>query len=163
MKYLRIFTSDTSNGTGIRVVLFVAGCHHHCRHCQNAETWDFNAGKPFLGETLLNLREYLKPSVIDGITLSGGDPLAPENLPMTTVIAEEVKRMRKTVWAYTGYLYEEVKDFPIMEHIDVLVDGKFVEELRDLRLRFRGSSNQRIIDVPKSRKYGRVIERSDLY
>ena len=162
MNYCRMLTADMANGLGIRVVLFVAGCHHHCKECHNPETWDFNAGIPFTGEAFTRMMEYVKQPHISGLTLSGGDPLAPENLPVTTQLAMEVHKIRKNVWVYTGYLYEEVKDTPIMDYTDILVDGEFKRELRDLRLRYRGSSNQRIIDVRKSREQGRVVVRSDL-
>lgn len=160
MNYHRMLTADVANGVGIRVVLFVSGCNRHCKGCHNPQTWDFESGKPFTGAEFIRLMEALKPAYIDGMTLSGGDPFAEENLPVTTQLAMEVKNINKSVWAYTGDVYENVKDFPIMRYVDVLVDGDFQIDKKDLMLKFRGSSNQRIIDVPASRNSGKVMELS---
>lgn len=158
MKYHRILTNDVSNGRGIRVVIFVSGCHHHCPGCHNPQTWSFDSGEDFTGETFNEIIAEIAKPHIDGITLSGGDPLAPENLHVAGELAHQVKEHGKSVWCYTGYDYENVKDFDIMRDIDVLVDGRFLLEKKD-NLRkglasFRGSSNQRIIDMNTTRKTG---------
>lgn len=156
MNYHRVLTNDVNNGIGVRVVLFVSGCIHHCEGCHNPQTWDFHSGRKFGLESQDAIVNALKNPHIDGLTLTGGDPLAPPNRNETFLIARNVKRMGKSVWAYTGYLWEEVKDLPIMEFLDVLVDGRFDKDKRDITLLFRGSSNQRIIDVQKTRESGVV-------
>lgn len=149
MNYARIIYNDTANGEGVRTTLFVSGCRHHCKGCFNQEAWDFNYGQPFTEEIKEQIIESLKPDYISGITFLGGEPLEPENVEELTKLAREIKTKlpNKTIWCYTGSLYEEVKDLPIMKYIDVLVDGPFVEELKDWKLLFRGSSNQRIIHL----------------
>lgn len=168
MNYGEIKPCSIENGTGVRVSLFVSGCRHHCRECFNQETWDFGYGSQFTGETEQKVMDALAPSYIAGLTLLGGDPLEPENqdalLPLLRRIQKELPE--KNVWAYTGYLYEDflpggraacpaTEEF--FSRIAVLVDGPFVLEKKDISLKFRGSSNQRIIDVAKSRAAGRVI------
>lgn len=168
MNYAEIKPCSIENGTGVRVSLFVSGCRHHCKECFNAETWDFNYGKPFTEETEALLLEQLAPDYIAGLTLLGGDPTEPENqralLPLLKKIRTELHG--KTVWAYSGYLYEdflpggraycEVTE-EYLELIDILVDGPFILEQKDISLLFRGSANQRIIDVPKTRACGEVV------
>lgn len=168
MNYAEIKPCSIENGTGVRVSLFVSGCRHHCKECFNAETWDFNYGKPYTEETEALLLEQLAPDYIAGLTLLGGDPTEPENqralLPLLQRMRKELPG--KTVWAYSGYLYEdflpggraycEVTE-EYMELIDILVDGPFLLEQKDISLLFRGSANQRIIDVPKSRACGDVV------
>ena len=168
MNYAEIKSCSIENGTGVRVSLFVSGCRHHCKECFNAETWDFNYGKPYTVETETLLLEQLAPDYIAGLTLLGGDPTEPENqralLPLLQRIRKELPG--KTVWAYSGYLYEDflpgVRAYcEVTEEylglIDILVDGPFILEQKDISLLFRGSANQRIIDVPKSRACGNVV------
>ena len=151
MNYLGILDCDIADGEGVRVGLFVAGCSHHCKGCHNPESWDETAGKPFTEETKNKLFELVDHAYIDGITISGGDPLYLNNQGPVTKLLKEFKDHfpNKTVWLYTGYLYEQVKDLPLMKYVDVLVDGEFILEQRDTTLPFRGSPNQRIIYLSK--------------
>ena len=162
MNYIRIKKHDISSGPGVRVSLYVSGCTHHCRNCFNPETWDFSAGSPFGQETEEEILEALRPSYIRGLTLLGGEPFEPQNRPALAALAERVRRElpEKTIWCYTGYDYE--KDLltacgsddgsaeVLLRLLDVVVDGEFSEEEKVIDLRFRGSLNQRIIDVKKS-------------
>lgn len=162
MNYATIKPYDIANGPGVRVSLFVSGCRNHCKNCFNPETWDFAYGKPFTAETESEILKALAPSYIKGFSLLGGDPFEPENQAALVDFVERVKREYpdKKIWCYTGYDFEadlltgKKGDLDItlrlLHAIDILVDGRFVEELKDLNLRFRGSSNQRIIDVPAS-------------
>ena len=159
MKYLKISNFDTANGLGIGNVLWVSGCSHHCPQCHNPQTWDKNAGEEFTEEVLDNLLDKLKRPFIKRLTLSGGDPLFLGNRDEITNVVRKVKKNFPNIkiWCYTGYLWEEVKDLPCMDYIDVLVDGEFKIDLKDITLPFCGSSNQRVIDVLKSLKIGKVI------
>ena len=159
MKYLKISNFDTANGLGIGNVLWVSGCSHHCPQCHNPQTWDKNAGKEFTEEVLDNLLDKLKRPFIKRLTLSGGDPLFLGNRDEITNVVRKFKKNFPNIkiWCYTGYLWEEVKDLPCMDYIDVLVDGEFKIDLKDITLPFCGSSNQRVIDVQKSLKMGKVI------
>ena len=159
MKYLKISNFDTANGLGIGNVLWVSGCSHHCPQCHNPQTWDKNAGEEFTEEVLDNLLEKLKRPYIKRLTLSGGDPLFLGNRDEITNIVRKVKKNFPNIkiWCYTGYLWEEVKDLPCMDFIDVLVDGEFKVDLKDITLPFCGSSNQRIINVKESLKKGCVV------
>ena len=159
MKYLKISNFDTANGLGIGNVLWVSGCSHHCPQCHNPQTWDKNAGEEFTEEVLDNLLDELKRPFIKRLTLSGGDPLFLGNRDEITNVVRKVKKNFPNIkiWCYTGYLWEEVKDLPCMDFIDVLVDGEFKVELRDITLPFCGSSNQRIINVKESLKKGCVV------
>lgn len=159
MKYLKISNFDTANGLGIGNVLWVSGCSHHCPQCHNPQTWDKNAGEEFTEEVLDNLLDKLKRPFIKRLTLSGGDPLFLGNRDGITNVVRKVKKNFPNIkiWCYTGYLWEEVKDLPCMDYIDVLVDGEFKIDLKDITLPFCGSSNQRVIDVQKSLKMGKVI------
>lgn len=152
MNYLGILDCDITDGEGVRVGLFLAGCSHHCKGCHNPESWNETAGKPFTEKTKDILFNLLKHDYIDGLTLSGGDPLYLNNQAGVTKLLKEFKEQfpNKTVWLYTGYLYEQVKDLPLMKYVDVLVDGEFILEQRDTTLAFRGSPNQRIIDLKKN-------------
>ena len=169
MHYGNIKNCDIANGIGVRVTLFVSGCTNRCPHCFQPETWDFCYGQPFTAETETELLKMLEPSYIDGLTLLGGEPFEPEN---QRVLLPFVKRVRerlphKTIWAYSGFTLEEMKtdgSHPrcevtdeLLAQLDVLVDGRFVEELKDISLLFRGSSNQRLIDMKKTLDEGRVI------
>ena len=159
MRYLKIENVDIGNGLDVGSVLWVSGCSHHCPQCHNPQTWDKNAGEEFTGEVLDNLLEKLKRPYIKRLTLSGGDPLFLGNRDEITNIVRKVKKNFPNIkiWCYTGYLWEEVKDLPCMDFIDVLVDGEFKVELRDITLPFCGSSNQRIINVKESLKKGCVV------
>ena len=159
MNYHNITKDDMLNGDGLRVVLWTAGCTHCCDGCQNPETWDVAGGIPYDDKAEQELFEDLAPDYISGITFSGGDPLHPFNREEVLRIAKKVKESypNKTVWLYTGFLWEEVKDNIDLTNIDVLVDGEFVKELNDNNLQWVGSSNQRIIDVQKTIKEGKIV------
>ena len=169
MNYATIKKHDIANGTGIRVSLFVSGCTHRCKGCFNPETWDFNYGNPFTPEVEEEILRALEPSYIKGLTLLGGEPFEPKNQPAVLNLCRRVKELypHKTIWCYTGYDFEkdilagklgdpEITD-ALIHLIDVLVDGEFVEAKKDLKLRFKGSSNQRIIDVPASLRQDEVV------
>lgn len=159
MNYAKINPCDIANGVGVRVSLFVSGCRNHCKGCFNPETWVFDYGKEFTFQTKLELSDELDKPWISGLSILGGEPLEPENIEVVTALCSMVYEFHPdlTIWLYTGKLYEDVKDLEVMRYIDVLVDGRFVEELKDITLKFRGSSNQRIIDVKQSRKTGDVV------
>ena len=171
MNYSAIKPFDIANGPGIRVSLFVSGCPHHCPGCFNPETWDFNAGNIFGSNVLNEIIESLDKPNITGFTVLGGEPLAPENLEVVAAIVTtiRVRCPRKSIWIYSGYTYEELKERAyrsqnylvnpgkensalslIMETCDILVEGRFELAKKDLKLRFRGSSNQRIIDLKQT-------------
>lgn len=169
MNYATIKPFDVADGPGVRVSLYVSGCRNRCKNCFNPETWDFNYGKPFTEEVENYVISALSPQYIKGFTLLGGDPFEPENQVTLAPFLEKIKSVYpdKSIWCYTGYDYE--KDLltgkkgdaelvmRMLNSIDVLVDGRFVEELKDLNLRFRGSSNQRIICVPQSLGQDKVV------
>lgn len=159
MRYHNITKDDMKNGDGLRVVLWVAGCDHKCPGCQNPVTWNPGDGLIFDGGAWEELEDLLDNDYISGLTLSGGDPLFVGNREDILTLCELVKASfpNKTIWIYTGYTYETIKDLPVMEYIDVLVDGPYIEKLRDIQLKWRGSSNQRVIDIKKSRELGQVI------
>lgn len=168
MYYATIKKYDVANGPGVRVSLFVSGCTHHCKNCFNSEAWDFKYGNVFTEETIEEIIEALDKSYIEGLSLLGGEPFELSNQEGILPLIKEVKKKfpNKTIWAYSGYLYDEYllplsrkndTTRTILENIDVLVDGKFVEELKNPRLLFRGSSNQRIIDVQESLKQDKVV------
>lgn len=152
MRYHNITKDDMLNGEGLRVVLWVAGCTHHCKNCQNPETWDINGGIPFDAEAKAELFEALDKPHISGITFSGGDPLHPQHRDEVFALAKEIKEKfpDKNVWLYTGFLWEDFKDNPNIKYVDVFVDGEFVEELKNVNLPWVGSSNQRIINVQEA-------------
>ena len=170
MNYAEIKNFDIANGEGVRVSLFVSGCTHHCKNCFNKETWDFNYGEPFTEEVEDKIIEELKPGYINGLTLLGGEPFEPANQQGLINLLRRVKNElpEKNIWCYTGYLFDKDLLGPsrarceytdeLLSYIDVLVDGEFVQELYSIMLQFRGSSNQRIIDVKKSLKEGKVID-----
>ena len=159
MRYHNITKDDMLNGDGLRTVLWVAGCSHGCKNCHNPITWDICGGIPFDEAAKEEIFAELRQSYTSGITFSGGDPLHMENREDVGALIEEIHRAfpEKTIWVYTGYLWEEVKDLPYMAHVDVLVDGKFVEELKDATLHWKGSSNQRVIDAKASLAAGTVV------
>lgn len=169
MNYATIKYYDVANGPGVRVSLYVSGCRNHCKNCFNPETWDFGYGEPFTEEVEQKIIEGLKPAYIKGFTLLGGDPFEPENQKALAPFLEKLRAAypEKSFWAFTGYDYEKhllsgkLGDkqtvLRMLNCLDVLVDGKFVEELKDLNLLFRGSSNQRIILVKPSLESGKVV------
>lgn len=152
MNYHNITKSDMLNGDGLRVVLWLAGCEHHCKNCQNPITWDPEGGLYFGPEALSEVFEELNKPYISGITFSGGDPLHPANRKEVITLAGTIKVLypTKTIWLYTGYLWEQIHRLPGIENIDVIVDGKFIEDLADITYPWAGSRNQRVIDVKKS-------------
>ena len=159
MRYNNITKDDMLNGDGLRVVLWVAGCTHHCKECQNPITWDINGGLEFDEAAKKEIFDELDKSYVSGITFSGGDPLHPQNRQPVFELAKEIKEKypRKTVWLYSGFEWEEIKDLPIIPYLDVMVDGRFKLELLDTQLHWKGSSNQRDIDVPATLKSGEVV------
>lgn len=153
MKYHNITHDDMLNGKGLRVVLWLSGCEHHCKGCQNPITWNADDGLIFDDDAKQEIFDQLDKDYIDGLTISGGDSLYIPNREEVYRLCKEVKENypNKTIWLYTGYLWEEVKDLPLMEYVDVVCDGKFVEELKDNTIEWVGSSNQRVIDVRKAK------------
>ena len=159
MNYHKIEKFSTNNGTGIRVVLWCSGCSLHCKNCQNPETWDKDSGQLWTEESEQELFEALDKDYITGITYSGGHPLEPYNIDVVTDIAKKIKERfpNKTQWLYTGWNWEQIKDFEIIKYIDVVVDGPYIDEQRDISLKWRGSSNQRVIDVAKSLELNQIV------
>ncbi|MGN0424868.1 MAG: anaerobic ribonucleoside-triphosphate reductase activating protein [Acetatifactor sp.] len=169
MNYATIKKTDVANGPGVRVSLFVSGCTHYCKGCFNSEAWDFAYGQPFTEDTAGEILNALAPSYIRGFSVLGGEPLEPANRDTVWELLRKVKETypEKTIWLYTGYEYEkdllrweaegEKTVTGILSLIDVLVDGEFVEEKKNLRLSFRGSENQRLIDVKKTREQGQAV------
>ena len=168
MNYAAIKTCDIANGPGVRTSLFVSGCTHHCKGCFQPQTWAFDYGQPFTEETEAHLLDLLAPDYINGLTLLGGEPFEPENQRCLVPFLHRVRAAypNKTIWGFSGFPYEElttdgthprceVTD-EMLSLLDVLVDGRFVEELKDISLRFRGSSNQRLIDLNASRQAGHL-------
>ena len=153
MNYHGIETDSMLNGDGLRVVLWLSGCTHHCKGCQNPQTWDENSGILFDEQAENELFEALKPDYISGLTISGGDGLYPNNRNEITKLVKKCKKLysNKTIWIYTGFKYEEVKDLEIMQYIDVLVDGEFIEELADVNYPYAGSTNQKVIRLHKTK------------
>ena len=169
MNVATIKRRDIANGVGVRVSLFVSGCTHHCKGCFNSDAWDFSYGEPYTKETEEQILELLAPDYISGLSLLGGEPFEPSNQRVLVGLLRKVKALypNKTVWCYSGYTLEhellsesrarcEVTD-EMLSYVDVLVDGRFVEELRNLRLLFRGSENQRLIDLNKTREAGEIV------
>lgn len=166
MYYATIKNCDIANGPGVRVSLFVSGCTHHCPECFNEVAWDFRYGQPFTEETIQTILDMLRPAFIRGLTLLGGEPFEPQNQGAVVELLRAVKKElpEKNIWAFSGYLFE--KDIlsgrlgdcsEYLSYLDVLVDGPFIKEKKNLSLRFRGSENQRLIDVPKSLAAGKTV------
>ncbi len=169
MHYATIKDCDIANGPGVRVSLFVSGCTHRCKGCFNEVAWDFHYGEPFTEETVQMILKMLEPAHIQGLTLLGGEPFEPENQEPVLELLRAIKMQYpgKSIWAFSGYLFDKdilsgrlgpwevTKEY--LSYLDVLVDGPFVLEKKDLSLRFRGSSNQRIINVPASLKEGKIV------
>lgn len=159
MRYHNITKDDMLNGDGLRVVLWVAGCGHRCEGCHNPITWDPEGGLPFEEKEKQEIFEELSHDYISGITLSGGDPLYCSNVDEITILAREIKQNfpEKTIWLYTGFMWEEISSLEIMKYVDILVDGKFEIDKKDNLLHWKGSSNQRVIDVQKTIEKGDII------
>lgn len=147
MRYHNITKDDMLNGDGLRAVLWVAGCTHQCKGCHNPVTWDIEGGIPFDEAAKEELFEAIKPDYISGVTFSGGDPLHLANREEITALAKEIKETfpEKTIWLYTGFLFEDIKELEIVKYCDVIVDGPFIEEEYDGKLHWRGSRNQNVI------------------
>lgn len=169
MNYATIKNCDIANGPGVRVSLFVSGCRHRCKGCFNEVAWDFHYGELFTQETVDLILDMLKSDYIRGLTLLGGEPFEPENQPPLVDLLRQVRQVypQKSIWAFSGYLFDKdilsgrlgeptvTEEF--LSYLDVLVDGPFIEEKKNLSLRFRGSSNQRIIHVPSSLQKGEIV------
>lgn len=159
MRYHNITKDDMLNGDGLRVVLWFAGCAHHCKNCQNPITWDPEGGIPFDEEAKQELFAELDKDYVSGITFSGGDPLYMGTREELTELIKEIraKYPDKTMWLYTGYLWEDICHLELIPYLDVLVDGRFIEELKDNNLPWKGSSNQRVIDVKMTLELGKTV------
>ena len=169
MNYADIKQYDVANGPGVRVSLFVSGCTHYCKNCFNKEAWDFNYGKPFTDETIDKIIEYCSASYVKGLTILGGEPMEPSNQKGILPLVKRFKETYpdKSLWVFSGYDFEKdintrMRDeipetAKLLSYIDVIVDGKFIEELKTLNLRFKGSSNQRTILVQESLKSGTIV------
>ncbi|MBQ8468184.1 MAG: anaerobic ribonucleoside-triphosphate reductase activating protein [Clostridia bacterium] len=169
MNYATIKPVDIANGEGVRVTLFVSGCRHHCKNCFNPDQWDFSYGKEFNDKVIDEILSYMAPDYIAGLTLLGGEPFEKENQEGLLKLLKAVKQKypNKNIWSYTGFVLDKElwgksrasgkNADEMLKYIDVLVDGRFVEDLKNITLRFRGSSNQRIIDVPASLKKHEVV------
>ena len=169
MNYAEIKNCDIANGPGVRISLFVSGCTHHCKGCFNEVAWDFDYGTPFTQETIDKILDMMRPGYIRGLTLLGGEPFEPQNQgPIVELLRQIKEKMpEKSIWAFSGYLFDRdilsgrLGDWKItqeyLSYLDVLVDGPFVEAKKNLSLRFRGSENQRIIDVPASLAQGKIV------
>ena len=161
MKYAQIREMDVTNGNGVGVALFTQGCPYHCKNCFNPETWDFNKGTDWTKETENKIIELLKPEYITRLTILGGEPLIERNIEPLTALLKRVKSVYpdKQVWLYTGGDFEVLEGLyeEIFQYIDILIDGRYIDDLRDYKLKWRGSSNQRVIDVQKSLKEGGII------
>lgn len=174
MNYASIKNCDIANGSGVRISLFVSGCTHHCKNCFNQEAWDFQYGEVFTEQTEEEILSLLSPSYIKGLSLLGGEPMEPANQEGLLPLLRKVKQTypEKDIWCYSGYTLDYIlehmaEELPytkeLLSYIDVLVDGKFVEELKNPSLQFRGSSNQRLIDLPATLKEHKVILWQDSY
>ncbi len=168
MNYAEIKKTDIANGSGVRVSLFVSGCRHRCADCFNACTWDFGYGNPYTNDTEDMIMSYLAPDYISGLTLIGGEPFEPENQKALLELTERVKSElpNKNIWCYSGFTFEEILkgsranteySKALLEKIDVLVDGRFEKDKKDIRLKFRGSTNQRIIDVKSTLLQNKIV------
>ncbi len=159
MHYHKIRKTDISNGPGIRVAIFMQGCTFHCKNCFNPETWDFDGGKEFTTETISEILELCGNEHIAGLSILGGEPMHPKNIHGTTQLAKCFKEKYpfKSLWVWSGFTFDKLKDKEILKYIDVLVDGQYQDELHDFRLKWRGSSNQRVIDVPKTLKRKEIV------
>ena len=161
MRYNIIRKMDISNGPGVRVSVFTQGCSFHCKNCFNPETWNFEGGKEFTEDTINQVLELSDKEEIKGLSILGGEPMHPKNIEGTTKLAKAFKEKypNKNIWVWSGFKFDQdLKDKEVLKYIDVLVDGQYKDELHDFTLKWKGSSNQRVIDVQKSIKSGKVIE-----
>ena len=160
MRYNLIRKMDISNGPGVRVSIFMQGCSFHCKNCFNQETWDFEGGQEFTEDTINKVLELSDKKEVKGLSILGGEPMHPTNIEGTTKLAKAFKEKypEKSIWAWTGFQYEDIKDNDVFNYIDVLVDGQYKDELHDPTLKWRGSSNQRVIDIKESKKQNKVCE-----
>lgn len=160
MRYNKIRKMDIADGPGVRVSIFMQGCSFNCKNCFNSETHDFNGGKEFTDDTIHRVLELCENEAIKGLSILGGEPMHPKNIEGTTKLAKAFKEKfpNKTIWSWTGFLFDkDLKDKEVLRYIDVLVDGQYVDELYDPTLKWKGSSNQRVIDVQKSLKGEEII------
>ena len=160
MRYNKIRKMDISNGPGVRVSIFMQGCTFNCKECFNPETHDFNGGKEFNDDTINRVIELCENENVEGLSILGGEPLHPNNIDGTTKLAKIFKEKlpNKNLWVWSGFLFDkDLKDKEVLKYIDVLVDGTYVDELRNPTLQWKGSSNQRVIDVPKSLKENTIV------
>ena len=160
MKYNLIRKMDISNGPGVRVSIFMQGCGFHCKNCFNKETWDFDAGKDFNQKTIDEVLNLCSADYIKGLSILGGEPMHPKNIEGTTKLAKAFKEKYpdKNVWVWSGFKFDEdLKDKEVLNYVDVLVDGRYEDDLHDFTLKWRGSSNQRVIDVQKTLKKGEIV------
>lgn len=159
MRYNVIRKMDISNGPGVRVSIFMQGCQFHCKNCFNPETWDFEGGQEFSEETIHKVLDLCQKNEIKGLSILGGEPMHPANIEGTTKLAKAFKEKYpdKTIWAWSGFQFEDLKDKEVFHYIDVLVDGQYKDELHDPTLKWRGSSNQRVIDIKESLKENKTV------
>ncbi|MBQ9519890.1 MAG: anaerobic ribonucleoside-triphosphate reductase activating protein [Acholeplasmatales bacterium] len=159
MRYNQIRSMDIADGPGVRVSLFFQGCHFHCKNCFNSDTWDFNKGLEFDDKVIDNILELCKPEYISGLSILGGEPLHPVNISGTIALAKRFKSVypNKTIWVWTGYKYEDIFNKEVLSYIDVLVDGQYIDELHDPKLKYKGSSNQRVIDIKSTLKENKIV------
>ena len=151
---------DISNGPGVRVSIFMQGCSFHCKNCFNPETWELEGGQEFTEDTINKVLELSDKKEVKGLSILGGEPMHPTNIEGTTKLAKAFKEKysEKNIWAWTGFQYEDIKDNDVFNYIDVLVDGQYKDELHDPTLKWRGSSNQRVIDIKESKRQNKVCE-----
>lgn len=160
MRYNKIRKMDISNGPGVRVSIFMQGCAFHCKNCFNRETWNFKLGKEFTSDTINKVLDLANKDYIVGLSILGGEPMHPLNIEGTTELAKAFKEKypNKSVWVWSGFLFDkDLKDKEVLNYIDVLIDGQYKDELHDFRLKWCGSTNQRVIDVKKSLKQKKIV------
>ena len=160
MRYNKIRKMDIANGPGVRVSIFMQGCEFHCKNCFNQETWGFDGGEEFTDETIEKVLNACDKEYVEGLSILGGEPMHPKNIEGTTKLAKAFKEKfpNKTLWVWSGFTFEKyLKDKPVLNYVDVLVDGQYVDELHNPTLKWKGSSNQRVIDVKKTLKKDKVI------
>lgn len=162
MYYSKIKINDVANGPGLRISLFTSGCTHHCKGCFQPETWNFNNGEPYTSDVQKNIIEKSHSKYIAGLSLLGGDPL--DNVEGILTLLKEYREVfgnTKTIWLWTGYLFEEIINDELMSKVlpfvDVIIDGQFIEDLKDITLKYKGSTNQRVIDIPKTMETGSIV------
>lgn len=159
MNYNKIRKMDISNGPGIRVSIFMQGCTFNCKNCFNKDTHDFNLGYEFNDDVIEKILNLCTLEHIEGLSILGGEPLHPKNILGTTKLCKQFKKKfpNKTIWIWTGFLFEDLKDKEVFNYVDVLVDGRYKDELKNIKLKYCGSSNQRVIDIKKTKKENRCI------